>query len=198
MNWHADLPNYKIGSYPFRALWAIKKPQNNSGITQWLNIEDCFNVLDPKLKELAKRITLMQQNWHRFGTGQQMCEFIKTQPVTGKQSLRLNFYATEKEKNAWIVKVFVDNKPLQDCSLIQEYIDDLLKYKELFYAHNWDIHDIAIYDNHSFVHNRTSVVLEDNEENNERRFYRTNIDHMTDFEFQNIEFPAARLTSTIK
>lgn len=198
MNWHADLPNYKEKSFPFRALWIVKKPQNSSGNTFWLNVEDCFDQLSPNLKSLAQRITVLQQNWHRYGTDKDIFNLIKIHPVTGKESLRLNFYAKPGVKNAWIVKVFVDGKPLPGCSLIQEYINDLLKHKELYHSHTWDLHDIAIYDNHSFIHGRSPVEFKDDPENNERKFYRTNIDHMSDIEFQNVEFPPGVSTSTIK
>ena len=194
---HSDIPNHNR-PFPFRALWIVKKPQNNSGSTYWINLEDCFDQLDPKLKELSKKVSVIQQSWHKFNTGRQLLDLIKVHPITGKKSLRLNFYATEKIKNAWIVQVFIDLLPQQDCSLIQEYIDDLKQYKELTHTHVWDLYDIAIYDNYSFIHGRTPIELKDDPENCERKFYRINIDHMTNEEFQKIELPPATSTSTIK
>lgn len=198
MDWHADLPNYREKSFPFRALWITKKPQNTSGSTYWLNIEDCFDQLSPHLANLASRITILQHNWHRASGDEDRYDLIKVHPITGKKSLRLNFYSTPKEKNAWILKVFVDGKELPGCSLIQEYINDLLKYPKLYHSHTWDLHDIAIYDNYGFIHGRTPIVFNNDPDNNERTFYRTNIDHLTNDEFQNIELPPATSTSTIK
>jgi alpha-ketoglutarate-dependent taurine dioxygenase len=198
MDWHTDIPNHKTHSFPFRAIWAVKKPQNSSGNTHWLNIEDCFDKLNPRLSALLPRVSVLQQNWHKFNTDFRVLDIIKVHPVTKSQSLRLNFYATEDVKNAWIVKVFIDSKPQPDCNLIQEYIDDLLQHKELYFSHTWDVNDIAIYDNHSFLHGRAPVVLHDDSENCERKFYRINIDHMSNEEFQNTVLPPATSTSTIK
>jgi alpha-ketoglutarate-dependent taurine dioxygenase len=94
--------------------------------------------------------------------------------------------------------VLVDGKGLPGCSLIQEYINDLLKYPNLYHSHVWDLNDIAIYDNYSFIHGRTPIVFNNDPDNNERTFYRTNVDHMTDEEFQNVELPSGVSTSTIK
>ena len=198
MNLHADIPNDKNNPFPTRALWIVQKPQNNSGTTHWLNIEDCFDQLSPELKDLASRITVMQQSWHTYETGHGIHDFIKTHPVTGNKSLRLNYYATSKVRNAWIIKVYIDNVEQPDCSLIQTYINDLKQYKELYHSHTWDLYDIAIYDNYSFIHGRSPVIFEDNPENNKRRFYRINIKHLTDDEFQKIELPPFTSTSTIK
>lgn len=198
MSWHADLPHYKTTAFPFRSLWMIKKPQNSSGNTYWLNIEDCFDLLSPKLKELAGKVKVIQQNWHRYNTEKQLLDLIKVHPITGKKSLRLNFYATPKERNAWIVNVLVDLKPLPDCNLIQDYIDDLLQYKQLYHSHTWDLNDIAIYDNYSFIHGRNSITFENNLENSERKMYRMNINHMTAEEFQKVELPPSTATSAIK
>lgn len=198
MDLHADIPNHKTHPFPFRALWIVKKPQNNSGSTYWLNIEDCFDKLNPELKALTKDINLVQQSWHRYNTEKRFLNFIKKHPVTGKESLRLNFYATPEVKNAWIIKVFIKLVEQKDCSLIQQYIDDLMQYEELYHQHVWDLYDVAIYDNYSFVHGRTPVEFKNDEENNERKFYRINIDHMTNDEFQNVELPPSTATSTIK
>jgi alpha-ketoglutarate-dependent taurine dioxygenase len=198
MDWHADIPNHKTHPFPFRALWGVTKPNNLSGNTFWLNIEECFDKLNPRLSALLPRVSVLQQNWHKFNTDYRVLDIIKVHPITKSRSLRLNFYATDDIKNAWIVKVFVDSIPQKDCTLIQEYIDDLLQHKELHFCHTWDINDIAIYDNYSFVHGRSPVVLKDDLENHERKFYRMNIDHMTDTEFQNTVLPPATSISTIK
>jgi len=198
MTYHADIPNHKTHPFPFRALWAVKKPQNTSGSTHWLNIEDCFDKLSPKLLSLIDKITVMQQSWHRYNTEKQILDLIKIHPITGKSSLRLNFYATKEITNAWITQVMINSEKLPDCSLIQDYIDDLLQHESLKYSHSWDSYDIAIYDNYSFIHGRAAIELHNDIENNERRFYRTTINHMTDIEFQNKELPPSTSISTIK
>ena len=52
-------------------------------------------------------------------------------------------------------------------------IKELLKIPNRTYYHTWDTFDIAIYDNWSFVHNRSKLILNSDEI---RNFYRANID----------------------
>ena len=184
MPFHADIPNRSFKPFPHRSIWIVKNPNNMiSGHTHWLNIEDGIKLLSPELQSLAQRIQVLQQSWYTMNTDEGLYDFIKIHPVTGKVSLRLNYYVTKTSPNAWIKEVYVDGIKQSDCSLIQLYIDELLKCPALFYQHIWDMNDIAIYDNYSFVHGRTALILGDALDNNERKFYRMNIDHMTNDEF---------------
>lgn len=185
MPWHADIPNaVQEHCFPHRSLWIVKNPNAEiSGHTFWLNIEDGIEYLSAELKELSQHITILQQSWYSPGTDEKMFDFIKVHPVTGKKSLRLNYYVTPNKLNAWIKKVYIDGIEQPDCSLIQTYIDYLLQFPELYIEHVWDTYDIAIYDNYSFIHGRTKVVL--NQKNYERKFYRINIDHMSTEDFNN-------------
>lgn len=185
MPWHADIPNRNYKPFPHRSLWIVKNPNPEiSGKTKWLNITlaDCEKYLTPELKNLMTRITVRQQSWYAQGTDIQLHSFIKTHPVTGEQSLRLNYYCDPLKgiTNAWIKEVYIDNVLQHDCSLIQKYIDCLTAHDDLLYYHQWDDYDIAIYDNYPFIHGRTPIVLGETAETQERKFYRTNIDHRTD------------------
>lgn len=189
MPWHADIPNRQWKPFPHRALWIVMNPSPEvSGKTKWLNIEEGIEYLTPVLAELVPRITIKQQSWYKEGGDEQMHSFVKVHPVTGKKSLRLNFY-NDPSKNiskAWIKEVYVDGILQSDCSLIQQYIDHLLTVPELLHYHQWDDYDIAIYDNYTFVHGRTSLfALNVAGERRERKFYRVNIDHMSDSEWDN-------------
>lgn len=182
MPWHADIPNRSYRPFPHRSLWIVKNPNPEvSGKTKWLNINlaDCEQYLTDELKNLMHRITIHQQSWYAQGTDMQMHSFIKTHPVTGERSLRLNYYNdyTRGITNAWIKGVYIDNVLQHDCSLIQKYIDCLTAHEDLLYYHQWDDYDIAIYDNYPFIHGRTELKLGSTAETQERKFYRTNIDH---------------------
>jgi alpha-ketoglutarate-dependent taurine dioxygenase len=182
MAWHADIPNRSYRPFPHRSLWIVKNPNPEiSGKTKWLNINlaDCEKYLTNELRELLPRITVQQQSWYTPGTDLQTHNFIKVHPVTGERSLRLNYYndLSKGRMGAWIKHVYIDGHEQSDCSLIQQYIDCLLAYDDLFYCHQWDQFDIAIYDNYPFIHGRTELIVEENTINKERKFYRTNIDH---------------------
>jgi len=176
MPYHADIPNRSVRPFPFRSLWITKNPRPTvSGITGFLNItEEAFIYLTPAQQELLHRVKIIQQSWYTPGTDIQEYNLIKTHPVTGVKSLRLNYYNTATYKGAWICGVKIDGILQADCSLVAEFIDQLLKFQELQYFHTWDTYDISIYDNYSFIHNRTPLLLE---EGDERHFYRINIDH---------------------
>lgn len=176
MPYHADIPNRSVRPFPFRSLWITKNPRPTvSGITGFLNItEEAFIYLTPAQQELLHRVKIIQQSWYAPGTDIQEHDLIKTHPVTGVKSLRLNYYDTATDKGAWICGVKIDGILQADCSLVAEFIDQLLKFQELQYFHTWDTYDIAIYDNYSFIHNRTPLFLE---KGDERHFYRINIDH---------------------
>jgi alpha-ketoglutarate-dependent taurine dioxygenase len=181
MPFHADIPNRTTNPFPHRSLWIVKNPNKLlSGHTYWLNIEDGIEYLSPTLIDLIPRIKVLQQSWYVKGTDEKLFDFIKVHPITNKKSLRLNYYVTPGNESAWIKEVHIDGIKQPDCSLIQEYIDHLLEYPELFIKHVWDTTDIAVYDNYSSIHGRTQLVLGDTAEDNERKFYRMNIDHIHD------------------
>lgn len=178
MPWHADIPNKPIGPFPHRALWMVKNPNPESGLTNWLNIEDIVDRLPPDLKELAGRMKIIQQNWHTEDTGVQHFDFIKTHPITGKQSLRLNYYSDPKKKitNGWIKNIVIDGEVKDNCGdYLEPFIDFAKSQPDMTYSHKWDNFDIIIYDNWPFIHNRTQLKFDNNLE---RMFLRANIDHV--------------------
>ena len=181
MMWHADIPNKAINPFPHRALWIVKNPNGHiSGKTRWINInlDECGRYLKPHQLDLLERVKIIQQSWYKPGTEIGTHDFIKTHPITGRKSLRLNAYCDSKTgwNNLWIKNVVIDGVEQPDCSLIADFIDTLKEVPELHYEHQWDDWDIALYDNWSFIHGRSKLILD--EDNNERKFYRMNIDHL--------------------
>lgn len=180
MPWHADIPNRSENPFPFRSLWIVKNPNpENSGITGWLNLELALDKLTPEWQALLPRVTIIQQSWYEPGTDLQEHSIVKTQPVTNMQSLRLNYFNEGATKDAWICGVKIDGVLQPDCSLIRELLEYLEKQPDLLYYHTWDTNDIIIYDNWTFVHNRTKLQF-DEEQGLERFFFRINIHHVSD------------------
>ena len=178
MPWHADIPNRTFKPFPFRSLWIVANPNpTESGKTSWLNLEQAIDYLTPEMKKLLPRIQITQQSWYTPGTDIKEFDLIKTHPVTGKQSLRLNYYTWEKNVEAWICGVKIDGVLQPDCSLIREWLAYLENIPELIYTHTWDTYDVSIYDNWPFVHNRTELKF--NSDSEMRKFYRINIDHLS-------------------
>jgi taurine dioxygenase len=184
MKWHADLPNEYKNPFPIRSIWITQNPNPAAGKTGFLNVAE-FDSLPPQFKNKIDRIEIVQQRWHRHEDASftpfrdlQRFPFLKTHPITGEKSLRLNSYNIPGVSNdEWICKVFVDGIEQEDCFLLRDYIDQLLTNPNLVYWHTWDDFDILIYDNWSFVHCRTNLQLEPGQE---RMLYRANIDHVPD------------------
>ena len=180
MPWHADIPNRDIDPYPMRSLWITKNPfPQISGKTSWLNLELCFEYLNERQKELLDKVEIIQQSWYEPGTDIKVFPFVKIHPITGKKSLRLNYYNDRnlKQQDAWIIGVKIDGVLQPDCSLIKDFLDHLEKEQALTYEHTWSNFDITIYDNWPFVHRRTPIIAGPK---GERHFYRVNIDHIPD------------------
>ena len=183
MPWHADIPNKIINPFPIRSLWITENPNpTQSGITGFLNISYPEKRLSKHLRDNMIATEIIQQSWYltkdaTYTPGRDMKSFplIKIHPVTGEKSLRLNYFNKPGFiDNAWICGVKINGELLHDCSVVEQYINELSMMKDRTYYHIWDTHDIVIYDNWSFVHNRSELKMEPDQR---RHFYRANIDH---------------------
>jgi alpha-ketoglutarate-dependent taurine dioxygenase len=182
MPWHADIPNKDFKPYPFRSLWITENPiPEDSGKTSWMNLEESLKYLTPEMIEMLPRISVCQQSWYNPGTDIKEFPLLKIHPITGRKSLRLNYYNWGTQKNAWITDVKIDNVSQGHCLLIKQWIEYLEKIPELIYQHQWDTYDIALYDNHSFIHSRTALTF--NPSAFKRLFFRININHLDDQEW---------------
>lgn len=187
MPFHADIPNHPDRPFPHRFLYMNKQPSNLYGRTYWLNID--LDLLNLENKELNyyKDCSVIQQSWWEPGTNLQKLSFIKNHPIVeGRQSLRLNYYVLPQgQKDAWILECYHKDQKLDNRTFLGTIIDKLRSRPELMYTHTWDEGDMVIYDNWSFIHGRTPLVLQENEI---REFIRANIDHVSDEDFKNKDF----------
>ena len=182
MPWHADIPNRDRRPFPFRSLWITANPSpETSGKTHWLNIEEAMDYLTPEMTEMLDRVRIIQQSWYEEATDIKEFDLVKTHPITGKQSLRLNYYNWGPLTNAWIKDVRIDGVKQGHCFFVRQWLLFLQKIKELQYQHTWDLHDIAIYDNFTLLHGRTALTFDATKEI--RNFFRINIDHLTEEEW---------------
>lgn len=182
MPWHADIPNRDFKPFPFRSLWITANPNPEiSGKTSWLNLEKGMNCLTQEMKDMIPSVKVIQQSWYERGKDIQEFPLLKLHPITGQESLRLNYYNWGSLKNAWILDVKINDIAQGHCLLVRQWLQHLEKFNELTYQHTWDLFDIAIYDNWSFLHSRTSLRF--SEEQPLRHFYRINIDHLTEEEW---------------
>lgn len=189
MPWHADIPNHQTAPFPHRLLYMKTQPDSNYGKTRWLNIDlDILNLTDEQLS-FFNECSVVQQSWWEKGQNLQHLKFIKNHPIIpDRKSLRLNFFVRENDpgtSSAWILKSMFKDQVISNQMLIGNTIAKLYKNPKLVYEHTWDIGDIAVYDNWSFVHGRSALI---DDTNALRQFIRGNIDHLTDEEFKNKTF----------
>jgi alpha-ketoglutarate-dependent taurine dioxygenase len=144
-----------------------------------MNLELCFDYLTDQQKELLDSVKIVQQSWYEPGTDIKEFPLVKIHPITGKKSLRLNYFNDPKKRttDAWVIGVKINDVLQPDCSLVEDFLKHLEKTQDLIYEHTWDTFDIVIYDNWSFVHKRTHIIPGPG---GERHFYRVNIDHVPD------------------
>ena len=81
----------------------------------------------------------------------------------------------ENITDAWIKKVKFKGELVDPKPILSPYYKFLETQKDLLYTHKWDDYDIVIYDNWPFVHERSRLEFDPSLE---RKFYRTNIDHI--------------------
>lgn len=177
--WHADIPHRFVNPFPMRSLWMVNNPDPTTGLTGWMNIELDLAILPDRLKDLISKLRVIQQSWLRPGTEFKEFDFIKTHPVTGRKSMRLNYFNDAKVgiKNGYIHSLKLDGKIIDPGDIYRDFFAVLEKQKNLQYVHQWDDRDIVIYDNWTFVHNRTALSFSD-ASGLERVFLRCNIDHV--------------------
>lgn len=182
MIWHSDIPNRQERPFPFRSLWSVSNPNAESGLTSWMNLEEGIDHLSPRLKDLIPRTRIIQQSWYQKGTDIQEFDAIKYQPITGRPSLRLNYYNSVKDNitEAWILKTQTDGVDDPECSFVRDCLAELEQVPQLLYTHKWDVKDVVIYDNWTFVHSRTALQFDPTLE---RLFYRMNIEHLPNDEW---------------
>ena len=161
MAYHADIPNHATKPFPHRFLYMNQQPSSDYGKTEWLAIDlDLINLSDEELRYYSE-CSVLQQRWWHPGTELRQYSMIKEHPiVVGRKSLRLNYYVRPLgRQDAWILKSFYKDQEMSNHQLIGSAMEKLLTRKELKYQHTWDIGDMALYDNWSFIHGRTELVL---------------------------------------
>ena len=189
MPWHADIPNHETAPFPHRFLYMNVQPDSNYGKTRWLNIDLDILQLTQEQESFFRDCSVLQQSWWEPGKNLQHHSFIKSHPlIKDRESLRLNFYVKKddpKTNSAWILKSFYKDQEIDNLQLVGNTIYKLYQRPKLVYEHTWDVGDMAIYDNWSFVHGRSALI---DEENALRQFIRGNIDHQTDDQFKDKKF----------
>lgn len=178
MPWHSDIPLWQGKEFPWRCLYNVKNDNPDAGFTNWLSVMLNHIVPDEEELDLYSRIKVLHQSWHGHDDENYLKDFIKEDPVTGEKSLRANYFVSPQwGEKAWIKETFVDDKKVDNLETLGKIYKRLSSRQDLVYTHQWSQFDCIIYNNWSFMHNRTALNLQPNQE---RVFIRGNISHLTD------------------
>jgi len=181
MPWHADIPIWKDREFPWRCLYNIQNDNPDAGFTSWMSL--ILDHIDPLAEELDyfSRIKILNQSWHGHAGEEYKNNFIKKDPVTGKKSLRANYFVSPKwGDKAWIKETYLDNIKVDNLEILGKLYKKLSQRDDLVYQHRWLQYDCIIYNNWSFMHNRTALELLPNQD---RVFIRSNISHLSNEEW---------------
>lgn len=179
MEWHSDISNKGIRSFPWRLLYNKSNPNPNAGITSYLNVRlDLINPTDEE-RNLFERMEVINQSWYNAGENILKQDFIKIHPLTGVESLRTNYFVDPRRpretESAWLKNILIDGVEHNNYEVIGGLHKKLSNRPELIYAHQWQVYDFIIYDNYNFLHKRTACELKPGEE---RFFIRANVAHL--------------------
>lgn len=155
MNYHSDMAHLGERSFPARALYMVRTADNNSGKTEWLNLEVAYEHFTDEEKQRYADVKVFQQDLYWPGTRIEEFPFLKTNPFTGKISPRLNCYGLG---HSWIHHFTKAGKEVVGIKDFAESIYRLCESKpETMYKHTWENGDMLIYDNWNSVHRRDVV-----------------------------------------
>jgi alpha-ketoglutarate-dependent taurine dioxygenase len=160
MGYHADMVHINDMSYPGRALYMVNNAEDGSGDTTWLNLELGWQQMTQKERDVYSGYEVVFQDFYVPGTRMEKLPFTKINPNTGMISPRINCFARNTDKRAWISHATKDGVDLtfdQTGQLIRQLYQLLETKQNTLYTHTWTNGDIIVYDNWFNVHKREKV-----------------------------------------
>jgi len=165
MKYHSDMAHMDAVSFPARSLYMVRGTSNGSGATSWLNMELAWEHFTDAEREQYAGVNVIQQDMYNPDTRMETFPFLKTNPLTGKVSPRVNCYITPgQNRKAWIHHVEVDGAALvRSGPFIEKVYAECESKPNALYTHHWEDGDILVYDNFGTVHKRKPVTLQPGE-----------------------------------
>jgi alpha-ketoglutarate-dependent taurine dioxygenase len=160
MGYHADMAHINDMSYPSRVLYMVNNAVDGSGDTTWLNLELGWQQLTPDEQAKYSGCEVVFQDFYVPGTRMEKLSFTKINPNTGMVSPRINCFARNNDRRAWISHIVKDGVELnfdQTGQLIRQLYQLLESKQNTLYTHIWTNGDIIVYDNWFNVHKREKV-----------------------------------------
>ena len=161
MFYHADMAHVGPKSFPARSLFMIRTANNDSGQTEWLNLEEAYDQFTEEERAYYSDVKIYQHFMYEPGTRIEEFPFLKTNPYSGRISPRMNCYG---KGFTWIHHVTKGGEEVVRFKEFMETIYRLCESKQnTLYKHKWENGDMLVYDNWNSVHRRDTVTFEEGE-----------------------------------
>jgi alpha-ketoglutarate-dependent taurine dioxygenase len=161
MFYHSDMAHIGEKSFPARALYMVRTANNDSGQTEWLNLEEAYDQFTEDERAYYSDVNIFQHYMYEPGTRITEFPFLKTNPYSGRVSPRMNCYGKGK---TWIHHV---TKGGEEVIQFREFMEKIFRLCEsksnTLYKHKWTNGDMLVYDNWNSVHRRDVVTFQPGE-----------------------------------
>jgi alpha-ketoglutarate-dependent taurine dioxygenase len=146
--WHIDLTHFPTQLMPNRILYAVELEGNPSG-TKFLDTVQGLNLIDPIIKQfLSESTALCKAPYTTPWDCYVRRPALSWHPIHDAYGLVADELFTQ-----WI-EGLPENTVYKEW--IRMHVIDKMHSDETLYVHNWELHDLLIYDNWSTLHYRDS------------------------------------------
>lgn len=170
MIWHKDLSNRGDKSHAIRSLRMVQCPNKNAGATVFLDTQLAWQHVSREKKDLWNSCKVEQHSWYKPGTQLEIFPSMKIHPITGAELPRVDACGND----GWISNIIDGNNNKIGYQLVLEITAEMEKIEDAIYYHTWEEGDVIMYDNYYFLHARTDLEINDNQE---RLMWRINTLH---------------------
>lgn len=141
--WHIDLTHFPSQVLPNRLLYAVEL-EGESAPTEFVYTLDCKNQLSKKdYKFLRSTNILCKAPYETPWQGYMRRPALNLHPVDNKYALMIDPCFTK-----WIDRL--DEDVITYFKRLMNHINT----EQTYYAHNWELNDLVVYDNWSTIHQR--------------------------------------------
>lgn len=146
--WHVDLTHFPSQLIPNRVLYAVELSDTAAG-TQFLDTVQGLDLIDPQIKKFLSTATALckapyETPWNCYVRR----PAINWHPIHNQYGLVADQLFTQ-----WIEGL---PEGTNYKEWIKTHVIDKMHSDETLYIHNWELHDLLIYDNWSTIHFRDS------------------------------------------
>lgn len=140
---------------PKKLLFYCTSSEGEGGETLFVNTTKVWNSLDEKMQELLKKVklTYKTEKLAHYG-GEFSCDLVQKHPLTNEVILRLA-EAVTTELNPVSLEMKGVNQ--EEALFIYNFLVAKFYAPAFLYSHKWEVGDLLICDNFTYLHGRNSV-----------------------------------------